>query len=180
MIALSWSATLSSCGHFLWLHPEPCSLCPVGLVRNWYFLLQPRKKNLSQTMVWFNNVTLLPINAPCSISMICWSTISLSNANANDAGECFWQLNCGVNTNRQSKTIMMKEAILVALMLNRGSSWPGSRNGYWPTSLTSRPSSGPQNRWRNNTWYHCHSQNHPIVLDGSVQQHAAGPILLDD
>jgi hypothetical protein len=44
MMALSWSAALSNCGRFLWWHSEPCSLCPVGLGRNWYFLLQPQKK----------------------------------------------------------------------------------------------------------------------------------------
>ena len=49
-IALSWSAKLSNCGRFLWLHSEPCSLCPVGLGRNRYFLLQPRKK--SSTITW--------------------------------------------------------------------------------------------------------------------------------
>jgi len=43
-IALSWSAAMSNCGRFLWLHSEPCSLFPVGLGRNWYFLVQPQKK----------------------------------------------------------------------------------------------------------------------------------------
>ena len=45
MMALSFSAALSNCGCFSWLpHSEPCSLCPVGLGRNWYYLLQPQKK----------------------------------------------------------------------------------------------------------------------------------------
>ena len=43
-MALSWSAPMSNCGRFSWLHSEPCSLFPVGLGRNWYFLLQPQKK----------------------------------------------------------------------------------------------------------------------------------------
>ena len=44
VIALSWSAAMSNCGHFSWLYSEPCSLFPVGLGRNWYFLVQPHKK----------------------------------------------------------------------------------------------------------------------------------------
>jgi len=62
MIALSWSAALSSCGHFLWLHSEPCSLCPVGLGRNWYFFYN-HKKILSQTIVRWSEMpssTTLP------------------------------------------------------------------------------------------------------------------------
>ena len=45
MMALSWSAALSNCGRFLWLHSKPCSRCPVGLGRNWYYLLQPQKNS---------------------------------------------------------------------------------------------------------------------------------------
>jgi hypothetical protein len=44
MMALSWSATLSNCGRFFWWHSEPCSLCPVGLGRNWYFFAPTTKK----------------------------------------------------------------------------------------------------------------------------------------
>ncbi len=62
MMALSWSAALSKCGRFFWLYSEPCSLCPVGLHPNWYFLLKP-KKTLSQTMVRWSEMpssTTLP------------------------------------------------------------------------------------------------------------------------
>ncbi len=90
-------ATLSNCGRFLWLHSEPCSLCPVGLGRKWYYLLQPLKKTQPNqgAMEWnaiIKSVTL-PIDAPYSISIICWSTISLPHASANGAaGKSFCQL----------------------------------------------------------------------------------------
>ncbi len=79
MMALSWSDALSNCGWFLWLHTEPCSLCPVGLSRNWYYLLQPQPQPNHGAMEWnaiINSITL-PIDALYSISIICWSTISL-------------------------------------------------------------------------------------------------------
>ena len=74
MMALSWSAALSNCGRFLWLDSEPCSLCPVGLGRNWYYLLQPQQKSqpnhgVIEGNTVINNFTLL-IDAPYSISII--------------------------------------------------------------------------------------------------------------
>ena len=45
MIAMTWGAARSNCGHFSWLFSEACSTGPVGLGRNWYFLLQPHKKS---------------------------------------------------------------------------------------------------------------------------------------
>ena len=195
------SEQLRSC--FFWLYSEPCSLGPVGLGRNWFFLLHPQKNSLPNhgAMEWFaviNNFPL-PINSPYSIFIICWSTISLPHPPCKQKwcrqailpAQLWW---CGVNTNRQNKTIMMKVgAILVALMPNWGPSWPGLRNGHWPASLMSRPLLGPQNWWTNDAGSHCHMQSwkknrpratflgvDPIVLDGSMKQHAASPTHLDD
>ena len=126
MMALSWSAVLSNCGRFLWLHTEPCSLCPVGLGRNWYYLLQPQK-TLSQTMVRWSEMPLsttlpslstLPIPYPSYVDLLS----PPPHANANGSGERLCQLNCMVNTNRQNETIATEVAILVSLMLNQGPS----------------------------------------------------------
>ena len=106
-----------------------------------------------------NNFTL-PLDAPYSISIICWSTISLpQHANANGSGKRFCQLNCMVNTNCQNKTFTTEVAILVALMLNRGPFWPGSSNGYRPASPMSRPWLGPKNWQTNKACSHCRSHN---------------------
>ena len=68
-MALSWSAAMSNCGHFSWLYSEPCSLFPVGLGRNWYFLLQPQK-NLSQTMVrWSEKPSSTAFPSPLMLSI---------------------------------------------------------------------------------------------------------------
>jgi hypothetical protein len=80
-----------------------------------------------------------------------------------------------VNINCQNKTIATEVAILVALMLNRGH----------PGIAHVKAIVGPSNRQTNKACSHCRSQNpivqvNPIVLDGSMQQHAAASFLLDD
>ncbi len=85
--------------------------------------------------------------------------ISLPHTNANGACEHFCQLNCGVNINQQNMTIMMEEAIVVALLPNFRLSWSGSRNGYRPASPMSRPLSGSQNQLMKDTQSHCLMQN---------------------
>ena len=132
MMALSWSAMLSNFGQFLWMHSEPCSLCPIDLGRNWHYLLQPQPNHGATEWNAIINSTAptLPINAPYSISIIGWSTISLPHASANGAGLHLFQL-------YQLALSMMR-----LLMEKRDVSWPHC-------------CSGPQIQWRNKARSHC-------------------------
>jgi len=186
-IALSWSAAMSNCGRFSWLHSEPCSLFPVGLGRNWYFLVQPQKKPQPNhgAMEWnavINSVPL-PIDAPYSISIICWFTISLPHASANGPGERSCQLSwpavsvLRLSTSSQNRRRNIAQPHCCSCPRRRNEARPHRcsipqnrrRNEarfychFYPsnrlTPLMLRPSSGSQNWWTNKPRSRCRTQN---------------------
>ena len=120
MIVLSWSPVLSSCGCLLWLHSEPCSLCPVGLGR-----FYSNHKKIS-AKPWCNGVkchhqqlyppSMLPAPYPSYVDLLYPSPMQMQMVQVST------YLNHGVNISQYNMTITMEVVIVVALLPKWGPS----------------------------------------------------------